>query len=408
MLATGVILLVSLTLTPLGINAETQKTFKLTVIDPENVGMSTEVREKMEDARGQAIRSDFNFDIVNEVATEKYLPSNAFAFNSKKLSSTTKDKIKKMLEYGYPIYLYHKLNRKEANEIFGQELFVLPDKERLHQELSSKGYSGEKLEQLVEEELEKINQTFDVIGAYKNSEGKIVPVLATINTDDGNLDLAKYLHVILSHINDKFLADSSLVITNGDFGEGTSVDNSLNHWSESYIGGDLVASINMDYYLGRDLDEQVEDYDHFALQDHMEFETFNGAEPVLMFIEHDLPFAGCSYEPCDNIIDWDPKSTTSSDTFSISLPWGISWSFNTNDDVDVSTIGSQTNDYVRWEFTEARTWSNYLHNPERVTPGNAWVSTGTYAGIDIENRAYFEYDSQTYSIQNYYDYRYDY
>jgi hypothetical protein len=161
-------------------------------------------------------------------------------------------------------------------------------------------------------------------------------------------------------------------------------------------------------YLEQDLDETVEIYDHFAIKNHVELETFNGADPWLISIDNNFPFAGCTSGNCDNIQDWQPQDTTNESSFTLSFPWGLGWSFNTNDDVDVDVSGSQASDYAHWSFTEARTWSSYLHNPERVTPGSAWISTGSYAAVDVSTIGYFDYELQTRSIQFDYDYRYDY
>jgi hypothetical protein len=404
-LITVVGLLFVLILTPAGINANNSE-LKLTVVNVENDGLGEEVRSQLSKARGIEVRKDFVFEITSQLTDEQKESSDSFAFSAKDLSTKDIEQIRSLIDSQKTVYLYGKITRSQANEIFSERVFHVLDEQELTSELKEKGIKETEIPKLVAEELKKNKRTFDVIGGYKVDD-KIVPYTATIQ-DDTELTLAHYIDAMLDNINDEYLASNTFFGTL--VAHATQVDSSPDHNSTAYVGGVKTANINMDYYLEQDLDETDVDYDHFALKDHMEFTTYNGADPWLMRVYHDITYANtCSSgDPCDNLKDWDPDDITNESSFTVALPWSIGWTFSTNDDIDIDVTGNQTKDYVYWDIDEARTWSSYLHNPERVTPGNAWISTGTLAYISIENRAWYDYNGQTRDLQFNFDYKYDY
>ncbi|HEU4964550.1 MAG TPA: hypothetical protein VFV52_11960 [Bacilli bacterium] len=146
--------------------------------------------------------------------------------------------------------------------------------------------------------------------------------------------------------------------------------------------GTTVGKINTDYYLSREKDESDSTYDYFVVEDHTEITGYNGADPYYLKTDHDIPYDS------DHIKDWSP-SDTSGDSISVSVPWGISYSFDPNGSIAVNDIGNQDLDYGRWEVTP-RWYASVLPDPTRFKPATAWLSSGTYAVMDIRNDAYFD------------------
>jgi hypothetical protein len=400
--AIALILSVTLALIPIQINAD-DHTLKLIVIDSNLGGKGKEIRNQLSNARGESVREDFLFDITSEMTDEQKKSSDAFAFNPKAMTAREKNEIQDLLNSDKIVYLYDEITLPQVNEVFGEEVFQILDNETIKNELIEKGYKGAELEKLVLKEQQINEKKYDVIGGYKRN-GKVIPFLGTIQTDDSEIGMVHYIDSILDNVNHVHLEKKSILTTSKAVA--TNVHDSPNHNATAYSGTTKVANINMDYFLEQDLEETVDKYDHFALKDHMELTTYNGADPTGMLLRHDLPYAGCT--DCDNMEEWSPKDTTNESSISVSLPWGIGWNFTTNDDIDIDASGSQTTDYAKWFVTEARTWSSYLHNPERATPGNAWISTGTYAGVDITNIGYFDYDNQITGVALEFSYRYNY
>lgn len=98
----------------------------------------------------------------------------------------------------------------------------------------------------------------------------------------------------------------------------------------------------------------------------------------------------------DQVQDWSPKTSTGS-SFQVSLPWQISWSWDTTDSVSVTTEGSQTYDNAKWTV-DMRLWQLHLVNPCRFQPGTAWLSTGSLAAIDIQSEGLILYNDNWYPI----------
>ncbi|MFD2671491.1 hypothetical protein [Marinicrinis sediminis] len=374
---------------------------EISVIDSKMTQNNTlGVKEKIESLKGKSMDKNIilheitKVDDINNmddvIIINKYDALNQRNILSEKANS------------GKAVYVYGGVSRSEANEIFGIEIFPTPEKDKIVKALRTKKLSERDLEHAVNEELRKtVHRKFDVVGVYTDSNGKTIPYLSDLFVEEGSKTTAKFAASIVNHINKKIQKKNSFISKNVASAD-TRVDHQLDIGGSYFIGSKEIATMEMDYYLVQDQDETTSD-DYFAIEDHMEVETFHGADPVMMKAKHSLPYS------VDDLQDWSPGDTSDKQNFSVNLPWGISWNFSTNDDVDVDASGSQSSDTVSWEFTEARFWSSYLHNPERVKPGSAWVSAGeSLAAVDIVNTLHFDYQSQIRTWNYSYDYRYYY
>lgn len=391
------------------IQAEKPK-FELTVIEDgtqsvKNNDISTNkdkgvlLKGNLEKARGEKVRNDFSIKVGKE--KNENVTSVAVAYPVGDLKGNkykeTKEKIKKHKKNKQAVYLYGGINAEEINNIFDEEIVPVLNQEELRSELVEKGLKEEEIVTALQEHEQVNNEKFDVVGVYEVN-GQVVPYLATIDSDVP-LTSVHYVDSIYEHAEESVVPLNSLLSQNK--AEAVAVRSVTNRNSSAYSGTTKIANINVDMYLDKKGDADSK-YDYFTLKNHTEVDAYNGAKPFTIGIRHTIPYTA------DEIEDWRPKSTTNQDNFNVSLPWGFSWQFQTQDDVDVTTTGSQVNDYANWHVSEARTFSSYLHDPERFTPGHSWLSTGTYANTRIATEFAFDYKYETRKLAFNYHFTYDY
>ncbi|MGB8452485.1 MAG: hypothetical protein WCD89_09140 [Anaerocolumna sp.] len=169
----------------------------------------------------------------------------------------------------------------------------------------------------------------------------------------------------------------------------------------------LRAQLNADYIMYQNLSEDSDDtYDYFYLKNNVELYTNSGKGCTgnNITVTHTLPFSS------DELEDWGPTSSSDDDTFTVSLPWGVAWTFNAYSNIDIETSGSQANDTVTYEAYNHSLMGYYPFDDDnvRIQPGTAWASTGTYAGINTEASAEVDYGVNTYSLSLSDDIRYQY
>jgi hypothetical protein len=181
----------------------------------------------------------------------------------------------------------------------------------------------------------------------------------------------------------------------------------------------LRAKLNSDWILKQNTSNDKDSkYDYFYIRDINELSCGNGtkcAQFKEIKVRQYLPYSNCS--SCtynDNVIDFGPEATKNvSGNITVGLPWSVSWQFDPVDknDIDISTSGGGTTDDITWRAFNAA-WTGWEYtieaDPVRFQPGTAWSSYGTYAAINVENRAKVIYANTDYILNTDFNVRYDY
>lgn len=157
--------------------------------------------------------------------------------------------------------------------------------------------------------------------------------------------------------------------------QSTAVKSSFNTNTYTYIGSLLAGTLNTDWFFFRDMTEKDSDYDWMTAEVHYEATGSNGFTPMKIDVKHDLVWKGI-----DNINDWGPNDMTTSN-LSFSIPWGLTVSVANGGKIVVDECGSQANEYGRW-IVKYPWYNTCLSNPTRFKPATAWLSSGTYAGLN--------------------------
>lgn len=140
--------------------------------------------------------------------------------------------------------------------------------------------------------------------------------------------------------------------------------------------GVLKGRIYSDIILYQDLTEKDPTYDNFTVRDNVQINSYNGASTQGSLFDHDIPY------DTDEIFDWKPGDTSSQSSWSVSIPWGISYSWSSSSSYPIDEQGDYALDYGRWVINSDP--NNYYFQPS-----TAWNSLGTYAMVDIRNRTKF-------------------
>lgn len=390
----GFIVTFGITFSPYGFSLGATKPItpiNLTFIEetPETFVSVQDLLSQIEKSRGQQINGkdkiQFNLtDNWNNANAQNY---DAFVFPINKIDQNTKNDIQTLVNSGKIVYIYgQNMNLRTAEQVFGVDLLPQLD--------------NQKIESI--DSIDSANN--DVIGIFKSKNGGIEPFKVDIQVDEGTLQPFMFVDLILDHIYENHLRSGSLFQLNKAGAVGTRIAADLDNWSTLYVGTTKVATLQGDYWLWQEKNESDPTYDYFSMESGFELINWNGAENQSMYIKHDLPFAvdGTS----DEIEDWNPY-TTSGSSWTISLPWGIGWTFNTADSVAVTNNGSTSYDWADW-VVEERWWQTQLVSPALFKPGTAWASTGTYAGIDVYAEGNVWYNNDIRSVTQTNKYRYDY
>ncbi|MFZ3373804.1 MAG: hypothetical protein WA131_12420 [Desulfitobacteriaceae bacterium] len=219
---------------------------------------------------------------------------------------------------------------------------------------------------------------------------------------DGALDLSKVTDSIIDSLNYQYLKESKFLAQNVANAEsGTRIASWLNYNYPRYdnTGTIKIGNMNGDYSLYKEADSDPT-YDDFAIRSKYEQTAYNGATNYDMNVRHQIPYTS------DQLQSWGPPSSDNS-TFNVSLPWGISWSWSVADSISITTTGNQTSDWANW-MVFPRWYQLKLVSPARVEPGSAWLSTGTYAAMDITAISHVKYQGNIYSWYPNFYLRYDY
>lgn len=330
----------------------------------------------------------YTVDLGQEPINNKKQQYDAFAVPLVYIDQETENKIKDFIKSGKLVYIYgDSVNIKTAENIFGEE--IRPTDQSTEQKVKKPNAM-------------KVCNNYQVIGLQMNDKKYIY--FGSIQLVDSSLDITKFTDSIIDNLNSQHLKDIkafSFLKKNVVEASGTRIDSDLNNSCSTWVGGTKICQLNGDYYLWREYDEIDPDYDYFSIQSNMELYAYNGASNSDLYIWHDLPYSS------DEIEDWSPDSSSSGSSWTVGLPWSISWSFSTGDSVNVTVDGSQTYDNVEWYVTFPW-WQLHLPSPIRFKPGTAWLSTGTCAAIDIQTSGLVLYNGDTYSVEQTMDYRYDY
>jgi hypothetical protein len=347
---------------------------------------STSLLDKVEKARGEKIKGFDQFTLnVDTKWPELNNNADAFALPINKVNDANKEDIVNFIKSGKLVYLYgDSVNIKDAEKLFGVKL--TPSEEAI----KSKTKKPNAMKEI---------QDFNVIG-LKVTNLKQISLGSIKVVDNGSLDEIKYADVIMDNINNKHISKNHLLKENVAKAESVFVDSETNHVCEMWSGSTKIASINGDYYLYKDNSEQNQDYDYFTMKSYIELTKYNGAYNERLNIHHDVPWSS------DQIEDWSPGSSSGTE-FSVSIPWGLNWTWSTGDSVAVTTTGNQTYDWSNWDV-DNRWWQAHLVSPCRFKPGTAWLSTGTYAGLDILSEGTILYNGNYHTIEQLNNYRYDY
>lgn len=109
----------------------------------------------------------------------------------------------------------------------------------------------------------------------------------------------------------------------------------------------------------------------------------------------------------NKIEKWSPNSSDSS--WTVSLPWGLSWSWNTQDSVSVENNGSTSSNYAEW-LISYRWYQTSLSNPTLFRPGTAWLSKASArkAAINISSSGTVRYNGELKNVTQDHGYTYRY
>lgn len=141
-----------------------------------------------------------------------------------------------------------------------------------------------------------------------------------------------------------------------------------------------TGTIYGDYKLLKANNDNDSNYDYFAVTNHGDV----GSGPWRCYnylVDIDV------LASVDYLEKWGPVGTSSNSTFSFSIgyPWSASFSFSTDvGKLKVNDLSNRPLDYARWEM------SQYSLDNLTFDPVAAWKSKGTYARVDIRQRAKFE------------------
>lgn len=236
---------------------------------------------------------------------------------------------------------------------------------------------------------------FDVIGYTKNLDTHQV-YLASFKGPNSEILEKKsfmYLRSILDHEikNIKKQRDkqnNSLLKTNSVKAATEAVRSFPDINEYVYDGSSIIVRgiINADVILSKTSDSDP-DHDYFVVRDNVEIKGENTANPKYAKIDHDIP------DDSDHIEDWGPSDSDSESEIQVQVDTkgtvALAYSFPTGGDYIVDEQGSQINDYARWELTDTF-WGTWLPNPTRFEPSTSWLSTGTFAFMEIRHWATFE------------------
>lgn len=388
------IMVFGILVSPYGISfGNTSQVIDMFVLTEKSIDAETALKT-IRESRGEEISriGDINLHTDTEWDTTKKGNYNSFAFPIESANENIKKDIQQLIQSGKLVYLYgENIDLETAEKIY--DIPITPDEEALQ----SKNLGANKL-----------SEKYNMIGlVIANGEKSLSKGTITVENPDGTpktvIQTFMYVDQILENLVRQHLAPNSWFMYNVANATGTRIDSDMSNLSTLYIGTTKIATLNGDYHLWQEKEECSDTYDYFSMESSLELINYNGANNEFLHIRHTLPYKDYG----DEVEKWDPSSDTSGSSWTVSLPWGISWSFDTAASVAVDQEGSTTTDYAEW-LVSKRWYQSSLVSPALFVPGTTWLSTGTLAGIDINTTGYVYYNGETKEIYQTEEYRYSY
>lgn len=331
---------------------------------------------------------------------ESYEENTSYAvkLDSIKKDSKLKEKIKEISQKGSTIYVYGDgISLKEFNDTLGTNNYEVFDSEKVEDYKNNKA-DASKLG-IIGDDL------YNVIGyTASNEEGLFLCQIQTINEDNTVVnELVEDYQVLNSILDDRaneidkklslkkeksvdLLGYEIPFIEKNIATAAATLVKSATHIAQYYyytVGTRTftLGHIDTNWILKKESNESDSTYDYFDIEAHTELygEDFWALSADF---KHSIPYSA------DAIRDWGPDDKSNSSSFTVSIPWGISYDFDTSADICVDDVGSQSNDYGRWLVTPPWYYSNISNGSSdvvRFSPATAWFSTGTYAALTISN-----------------------
>lgn len=272
----------------------------------------------------------------DKISFAEYTNYDVIALPLEVIDNNLINQIRELIKTGKTIYLYGKdLNTKTAESIFDIQIPNIRE-----------------------------NQNFHVIGMKNDGE---LQIFLGDYTSEGDVeesfysDPLRYYSLVISSVEKNILQKNGVTVLKNDAEAATRVKSFLNYTNTYYYSSILRIVSNLDYYIWREADSDPNN-DYFALETSYEITPYN--DTIYMYkIKHE------QYTSNHQIDTWSPASSTSG-SWTVSLPWGISWNFNSILSLKNVTSGSQTYDWASWDITRSGGWIN---STTRFRPGSSWV-----------------------------------
>ncbi|ADU30930.1 hypothetical protein [Evansella cellulosilytica] len=344
---------------------------------------------------------DYNVISADKVNRSALNQHNNIAISAKDISEggKAKDIFSEAIQADATIHLYGEVTPRVFAEYLGQEyLYVntypidvetnrenidLPIKHYFTQELDAE-YALKGEEFIVEEDKE-----FNVI-SVEFENGEPVSILFS-ESNKNNLATEEYLETILFSLSTDIEKEGD--VSFNDYNDTTSwISNSKVTGDHSRTPIDSRYSLTRSIYCDREgilsgrtitdwwlfsIDNNDANYDYFNLESATQYREFNGARLVRTESWYRMVYDN------DELRDSDPASTNwGSNSFSVSIPWGFNYNWDTNNSASVSHIQDRAADYAVWTVSG-------LRNYDEFKPG--------LAAATIESRRYVAINYQVHS-----------
>lgn len=273
------------------------------------------------------------------------------------------DEIQKAWASGCEVYLYGDLTIQKYKTMVGLDRFTL--EVNLH---NCNGEVIQKATQYFEPEYEE-NERFDII-----SYGSIRPLLVKAESGSGlknhaDMSVWNYLECIVGHF--KRMNQSQRSDTYIDCGFDI-----VKIWGENN-----QFSNHMEYFLYRNYDEELENYDFFGIKTHVWVENSVGTVTGIQ-TKYALPFSS------DNLIDTAPASYTNIGALDVSVGWGL-----TDPEMTIGYTKDLSNCYptISHSTNYGTDTVEWMMSPRSFLPlpldGNNLICSATWASWGIHTAA---------------------
>lgn len=329
---------------------------EILIIDHASNNLISKFQSRKFDNHSNELASKFrvkSFDTVSEVTF-----GNPLAVNFNDLSSNPKllSDIKQCISDGCKVYFYgDAIKVSNLNSLLGFDI--------------SKHIRGKSKNQ-------PDNSTWQII-SYQNSMN-YQPIFGRVQLDEkngqkGNLSNFRELY-IQSILNDEDTSSPNVKtnVTPFDYSSDPIVSSQYNITSDAYAydsNNNYVQTAHLNDYwlLHKDNSSTDPSYQYFFIEDSIQEFVYNGAGAVGLDIQH---------SPNGNTLQWSPSSSSSggSSTWTVGLPWAVTWSFSSNDTLAADVTGTQgSSGYGHWSLSAPWYYpSGYLASGDQYRPGTAF------------------------------------